>query len=298
MEAASVLMKVLKDFKGHYKTQCLANVKETGRNEKEAKYREGSYATIVDITWEGRSGYVSKKLDPIFFIPDVDGMEHMLMKFCQEIMLVKELDHENVVKFVGKYFENNTTLLPVMVMEKMPFSLTEYIDMFGYKEIPENDVINILCDVARGLVYLHEVKTVVHGDLSLNNILLAENFHAKIADFGSAQVLKIGHKLIRQPGTLAFMPTEALTDPPCYTVSLDVFSLGCVIIHLTTGQWPTPRGDLFKVNDLDQRQHFLAMMGGSHFLLPIVQKCLELKETRPTSKDVLISLSEIKCSNK
>ena len=294
---------MLKDFEDKFETHVLTNVKETGHGlgikEAAAKYRKGSYGTIVDITLEGQSGYVSKKLHPIFFRPDVDGMEHILLKFCQEIMLMKELDHENVVKFVGIYYENiNTTLLPVIVMEKMPFSLKQYIDMFGYKEIPENDVINILCDVARGLVYLHEVKTVVHGDLSSSNILLSEHFHAKIADFGSAQVLKMGHKLVRQPGTPAFMPTEALTDSPCYTVSLDVFSLGCVIIHLTTGQWPIPRGDMLKDGDLHQPQHFLAMMGGSHFLLPIVQKCLEVKETRPTSKDVLISLSEIKCSNK
>ena len=297
-EAVIRLMNVLKDFESKFKAHALTNV---GRDKKEvaAKYREGSYATIADITWKGRSGYVSKKLHPIFFRPGVEGMEHMLLKFCQEIMLVKELDHENVVKFVGIYYENiNTTLLPVLVMEKMPFSLTQYIDTFGYQNISENDIIDILCDVARGLVYLHEVKTVVHGDLSSNNILLSKHFRAKIADFGSAQVLEMGRKLVQQPGTPAFMPTEALTDSPCYTVSVDVFSLGCVIIHLTTGQWPTPRSDMLEVSDLDQRQHFLTMMGGSHFLLPIVQRCLEVKETRPTSKDVLISLSEIKRSNK
>ena len=236
-------------------------------------------------------------MHPIFFEPTtkLEGMKYMLLKFCKEIKLVSELKHENIVKFVGMYYEINESLvapvLPVLVMERMPFSLTEYIDEFGHKNIPEYDVINILCDVARGMMYLHEVKMVVHSDLSSNNILLAENFHAKIADFGSAQVLdKPGmcHKLEVKPGTLDFMPTEALIDPPCYTVTLDVFSFGCVIIHLTTGQWPT----------LHRRLEFLSMMGDSHLLLPIVKRCLEVKETRPTSRDILMPLLEIKCSNK
>jgi len=49
-------------------------------------------------------------------------------------------------------------------------------------------------------------------------------------------------KLTKQPGTLDFMPPEALEDPPKYTVSVDAFSFGCVTIHLCTHKWPTPIG--------------------------------------------------------
>ena len=307
VEATTTLTNVLKDFEGKFKPWILTNVKEIGRDKKEEKYREGSDAIIVDICWEGRRGYVSKKIHSIFFKPatELDGMKCMLLKFCKEIKLVSELKHENVVKFEGMYYETTNKvlvapLLPVLVMEKMPFSLAQYIDTFQYENIPKYDVITILCDIARGLIYLHD-KMIVHGDLSSNNILLSEDFHAKIADFGSAQVLdKPGmcHELEVKPGTLDFMPTEALIDPPCYTVTIDVFSFGCVIIHLTTGQWPTPAGEMFKASELDRRQKFLAIMGESHFLLPIVKRCLEVKDIRPISKDIFISLSEIKCSNK
>ena len=299
---------VLRDYEGKFKPYVLTNVKldveEIDRDKNKEKYRKGSYAIIVDIEWKGQCRYVGKKLHSVFFKPDthLDGMNYMLLKFYKEIQLMSELKHENVVKFEGIYYETSKSLvassLPVLVMEKMPFSLREYIDTFGYRNIPENDVINILCDVARGLIYLHEVKTVVHGDLSSNNILLTEAFCAKIADFGSAQELWMCHELEVQPGTPDFMPPEALISPPCYTVSVDVFSLGCVIIHLTTGKWPTPVGEMFKASELLRRQQFLAMIDSSHLLLRIVKRCLEVKETRPTSKDVLISLSEIKCPNK
>jgi len=305
-EASTKLMNLLKDFEDKFNPHILTNVKEIGsRDKKEEKYCKGSDASIVDICWKGQRGYVGKKLHPIFFEPatKLDGMKRMLLKFCKEIELVSELKHENVVKFVGMYYETTkflvSRLLPVLVMEKMPFSLSKYIDTF--KMIPNNDIITILCDVVRGLVYLHEDKMVVHGDLSSNNILLAEDFHAKIADFGSAQVLDkpgICHNLVVKPGTLDFMPIEALTDPPCYTMTIDVFSFGCVIIHLTAGQWPTPEGEMFKASELDRRQRFLDKMGEALFLLPIVKRCLEVKEMRPTSKDILKSLSEIQCSNK
>jgi len=310
LEASTTLMNLLKDFEDKFKPYVLTNVKEIGgRDKKEEKYCKGSDASIVDICWEGQRGYVSKKLHSIFFerATKLDGMKCMLLKFCKEIQLVSELQHENVVKFVGMYYETTEFLvsrsLPVLVMEKMPFSLSQYINTFRYQKIPQYDIITILCDVVRGLVYLHEDKMVVHGDLSSNNVLLqvAEDFHAKIADFGSAQVLdnpETCHKLVVKPGTLDFMPIEALTDPPCYTMTIDVFSFGCVIIHLTTGQWPTPQGEMFKASELDRRQWLLDKMGETHLLLPIVKKCLEVKEMRPNSKDILKSLLEIKCSNK
>ncbi|XP_065890890.1 uncharacterized protein [Dysidea avara] len=251
--------------------------------------------------WKGQQ-YVGKKLHSIFFTPEIDvkDMERMLTKFCEEIKLISVLKHENVIKIVGIFYQNNgppndSFLLPVLIMEKMPFSLTKYIETF--QQMPEPEIITILHDVSRGLTYLHD-KMVIHGDLSSNNILLTSNF---CADFGSAQVLgdsRACHaptKLVVQPGTPSFMPPEALKDPPCYTVSVDVFSLGCVIIHLTTCQWPTPEGEILKISELDRRQMFISMMSNSA-LLPIVKECLEVKEKRIACKDILQFLSTIKCS--
>ena len=42
------------------------------------------------------------------------------------------------------------------------------------------------------------------------------------------------------PGTLVFMPPETWKDPPRYTPAIDIFSFGCVIIHLIMWKWPQP----------------------------------------------------------
>jgi len=308
MAVSSTLTNTLKEFEGYFLPHVIRSVNEVGREEVERKYREGADAIIVDLDWEEQR-YVGKKLHSIFFKPstELEGMKYMLVKFCKEIKLVSELDHENVVTFVGVYytsgpFSENSFLLPVLVMEKMPFSLTKYIDTFQH--IPETDIVSILCDIARGLIYLHDDKHVVHGDLSSNNILLTANFCAKIADFGSAQVINQPHDLstplVVQPGTPDFMPPEALIDPPSYTVSVDVFSFGCVIIHMATCRWPTPTGILKEAthdcSELERRQKFIFLMRNSQYLLSIVKKCLDIKEKRPSSRDLLLCLSEIRSS--
>ncbi|XP_065903237.1 uncharacterized protein [Dysidea avara] len=306
MSVAHTLTNTLKEFEGYFTPHVIRNVKEIGRDEVERKYREGADAIIVDLDWEEQR-YVGKKLHSIFFKPNtqLEGMKCMLAKFCKEIKLVSELDHKNVVTFVGVYYitapsSENSFLLPVLVMEKMPFSLTKYIDTF--RHIPETDIINILCDVARGLIYLHDDKRVVHGDLSSNNILLTSSFCAKIADFGSAQVVNQSRvsatPLVIQPGTPDFMPPEALIDPPCYTISVDVFSFGCVIIHMTTCKWPTPTVIVSEASELERRQEFILLMRNSHFLLSIVKKCLDIKEKRPSCRDLLLCLSEIRAAPK
>jgi len=158
-------------------------------------------------------------------------------------------------------------------MEKVSFSLTQYMDTF--KSISEADVVNVLWDIAKGLVYLHENK-VVHCDLSSNNILLTFNFCAKFADFGSALTLGGRDGVVIQPAasTLAFMPPEVLMDHPCYTVSVDVFSFGCIIIHMIACKW---QGEMLEASELERRQHLIDLMRDS-FLISIVKTCLDVKE--------------------
>jgi len=297
MAVANTLASVVKNFEADFSSHVLTGVNEG------AELSEGVDTVKIDLYWKGRR-YDGKKLQQIV-LPDSasTNSRYVVEKFCKEIKLLSQMDHENVILFVGVYYEANRSvvnscLLPVLVMERMPFSLTQYIDSFQC--IPEAEIVDILYDVAKGLCYLHEDKMVVHCDLSSNNVLLTSNFSAKIANFGSAQFIVTPadyHStihLLKQPLTPDFMPPEVHTDPPCYSLSVDVFSFGCIIIHLTTCQWPTPVGNFCVANELERRQSFVSMMGDSHMLLPIVRQCLESQEKRPTCKDLLLSLANAK----
>ena len=134
--------------------------------------------------------------------------------------------------------------MPVIIMEKMEFSLRGLVEK--HKDVTDvsfSNTVKILNDVCSGLEYLHSrTPPIVHRDLTPNNILLCYHFRAKITDLGVARTLEATDTktLTRGPGTLDFMSPECLTDTPIYGLPLDIFSVGGVILYITTRLWPTP----------------------------------------------------------
>ena len=236
---------ILTDIK---EVSCTGRDKEATENDKKDLNRAGAYGNLVALDWKGTQ-VAGKVLHSILFTlgTEPNGVRKLLAKFFEEIKLLSRINHSNIIQFHGMYYREGS-LLPVLVMEKMECDLNQFLTKHKKGSLPDDRVLGILLDVSKGLVYLHKEMKIAHRDLSSNNILLTTNQSAKIADLGSARVLdKPGGwdpetKLTKQPGTADFMPPEALENPPRYTVSVDVFSFGCVVIHLCTHQWPTPIG--------------------------------------------------------
>ena len=294
---AAVVEKIISEVKQEFheclKQYILEDIREIPKKGNDIS-KQGAYGRIVYLDWSGTT-CVGKVLHSVFFTSaQQSGMRELVKKFFKEIKLLSQMKHPNIVRFLGLYYEQDLSL-PVLVMERMEYSLTEYLDSHEKGSIPENKVLGILLDVSRGLFYLHEERKVAHRDLSSNNILLAADLSAKIADLGSARVLDrpggwdTSAKLTTQPGIVDFMPPEALLGNPQYTVFVDMFSFGCVIIHLSTHRWPTPipvpKGEF--ITEIERRKEYILEMAGSH-LLPMVEKCLEETSTnRPASADVM-----------
>ena len=90
----------------------------------------------------------------------------------------------------------------------------------------------ILGDVARGLLYLHKrTPQIIHRDITAKNVLLTSSLVGKITDLGNSRIVNVlpgqlAQTLSRNPGTLVYMPPEALTAAARYGPSLDIFSFG------------------------------------------------------------------------
>ncbi|GLJ50863.1 hypothetical protein SUGI_1083480 [Cryptomeria japonica] len=102
--------------------------------------------------------------------------------------------------------------------------------------------LRIALDAARSLEYLHEIVTppVIHRDFKTSNILLDENFKAKVSDFGLARLGsdKInGHVSTRVLGTQGYVAPEYVLTGHLTTKS-DVYSYGVVLLELITGRVP------------------------------------------------------------
>ena len=161
-------------------------------------------------------------------------------------------------------------------------NLTDFIEQ--YSSIPINVKLSILNDVCLGLRYLHSKDPpILHRDLTPNNILLSNYLEAKITDLGVAKAVqsKNTKMMTKAPGTVDFMPPEALVDKPMYGLPLDVFSLGGVILFAIIQEWPHPlslvqfdsdTGTKVCLSEVQRRQVYLDKMTGE--LKSLVMSCL------------------------
>ncbi len=161
----------------------MLNVRPTGR-----RIGNGSYGTVDELEVEGLL-CAGKKLHEILVEQENQGTEKVLEKFMNECSLLSDLRHPNIVQFLGICFLEISDL-PILVMEYLPHCLDNLLE--NTRNIPMAVKHSILCDVARGLTYLHaQSPPVVHRDLTSRNVLLNTAMSAKIADLGVARILNL-----------------------------------------------------------------------------------------------------------
>ena len=248
----------------------------------------GSYGTVYAAVHNGKPCVV-KEMHPY--------LKHDKLEiFVREINTLSTLKHPSIVQFLGVYFKAKSHT-PILVMEMMWKNLYSLLEEQPNKLFLLSKVY-ILYDVACGLQYLHgQRRPVAHRDLHPSNILLNENLNAKIADLGQAKLLyESAQKLSTASGRVAYMAPEALKKKPTYDTKLDVFSIGCTIIHLVTEQYPVPtdqfvesKGSFQKVNETNRRIEYLSLMKD----VPVLQKlALHCLEDAPTNRPVASYICE------
>ena len=142
---------------------------------------------------------------------------------------MSDLRHPNITQFLGVCFLPDSQL-PMLVTEKLDGNLDDLLETVS--NIPTILKISWLEDIARGLHYLHSHDPqIVHRDLTAKNVLLNSSLVAKITDLGNSRIVNIqpgqlAQTLSQNPGTLMYMPPEALTVEARYGPSLDIFSFG------------------------------------------------------------------------
>ena len=266
------------------------NRKELGR---------GAYGKVYAVKY-CQTVCAAKEIHSIL-IEDVGETERRLTieSFLRECRQCSMLRHPNVIQFLGVYYPTgaggaNRMRLPVMVMEMMADSLTSFVDK--HEKIPVHIKYSIVHDVSLGLCYLHNHDPpIVHRDLSPNNVLLTAHHVAKISDLGVAKVIKADSRktMTKAPGTVDFMPPEALASSPLYGPPMDVFSFAGIILHTFNQQWPRPTDQvqfdpktrkMIALSEVERRQQYLnKMIGEAEVLRPLVEECLDYDPAvRPT----------------
>ena len=215
----------------------LTSVKSTG-----TVIGKGSYGRVIQVYVHGTL-CAAKEVHPIFVeqvtARDFEATRH---SFLSECVKASRILHPNVVQMLGVHYPSPEAKLPWLVMELMETSLKSFLEKYNNEKFPLNIKLSMLLDTAQGLEFLH-AQDIVHRDLSSNNVLLTKQLVAKVADLGVAKVIE-HNKMKTQtqtPGTLYFMPPEALSVRPRYGKPIDVFSLACIALHVVSHKWPEPK---------------------------------------------------------
>ena len=266
----------------------------------------GADATVFEVDWNGTRCAAKRLHEILLEDQSAGGVAKLIGNFEAECLTWSKLRHPGVVQFLGVHMDRRSRL-PVLVLEKMDTSLRTYLENHSNEQFPLHQKAFVLRQVTQAMAYLHSQNPpLIHHDLSSNNVLLnMVSFMTKVSDFGMSRAINTS-ALTRKSsikGTLAFMPPEALHNPPRYNEKLDVFSFGTVILHTVTHEWPDPgpptryEGEVFVgLTEFQRREQCVELFTAQEKKLfqPIVRQCLENRtDKRPSSVMLVQELRRI-----
>ena len=274
----------------------------------------GSYGSVAKARLDALP-CAAKILHQIIMHSDEPGAHDFAARYRQEFQLLQELRHPCIVTFLG-LVEAPRTLQPILLMELMDESLTNFLERDATHPLPLYLQVNITDSICLALAYLH-AKGVIHRDMSSNNVLIDAGTRAKVTDFGMSKIAESNPRMTRSgltqcPGTLAFMPPEALRPKPRYTDKLDIFSIGVLIIQVISRRYPAPTDAMKIVDDttaptgekmivfpeLQRRASDIHRVPSNHTLLPIAHHCLKDRDgERPSAAELCQRLAGLKKSS-
>jgi len=205
----------------------------------------GRYEVVAELG-RGAMGVVYKARDPqidrmvavktvSLWGQEADEENEFRLRFMHEAKAAGRLQHPGIVAIfdAGENPENNH---PYIVLEYVAGEALNRI-LAREKKLPLATSLQLTQEIAEALDYAH-AQGVIHRDIKPGNILITEDGHAKIADFGIAK-LNLAHFTVpgRLLGTPAYMAPEQLSGEAADGRS-DLFSLGVILYAMVTGHSP------------------------------------------------------------
>jgi len=240
--------------------------------------------------------------------------ENQIDQFINEIVLLSQIDHKNVVKLLGCCLE---TQVPLLVYEFVPKgTLHNYIHLESSASTKcWETCLRIAVETADALSYLHSTASppIIHRDVKPSNILLDDNFTAKVSDFGISKSVPRDKKELATvvQGTFGYLDPEYLQTNQL-TEKSDIYSFGVVLVELLTGEdvFSFDRSEderclpMYFLSSLKEDrlfeilENFIVEEGNKEQInkvIELAERCLRVKgDERPSMKEVTIELERLR----
>lgn len=190
-----------------------------------SKIGVGTFGDVFSAVYQGEKVAVKKFLKQRV-------TDNVLLELRTESAILCELQHPNILKFIGMCIKPPNLCLVTEFLERgslshILYNQDNHLNWEHKKSIAQ--------DIATGMAYLHK-NSIIHRDVKSSNMLVAADWKVKIADFGFSRV-KADNQTMTQCGTVAWTAPE-IFEGLHYTEKADVFSYGVILWELVFRKKP------------------------------------------------------------
>ncbi|XP_010250137.1 PREDICTED: G-type lectin S-receptor-like serine/threonine-protein kinase SD2-5 [Nelumbo nucifera] len=203
---------------------------QTATNNFSVKLGHGGFGSVYQGMLQDGTRLAVKKLE---------GIGQGKKEFRAEVSIIGSIHHVHLVKLKGFCAEGTHRLLAYEYMAKGSLDRWIFKNNRGEHVLDWETRFNIALATAKGLAYLHEDcdAKIVHCDIKPENVLIDDNFIAKVSDFGLAKLMtrEQSHVFTTLRGTRGYLAPEWITN---YAISekSDVYSYGMVLLEIIGGR--------------------------------------------------------------
>lgn len=273
------------------------------------KLGEGDGGVIYQAQWRGLE-VVAKMLKTASDRASAIDSSVAKADLINEISLLSRLRHPNLVMFLGAC----TVQEPLIIISEYLSggNLEDYLisKRKGGRsskpwQPPPKLVLQWCIELARALCFLHNCNPIIiHRDLKPANLLLNEDGHLKVGDFGLSKVKELQkiagtYRMTGKTGSMRYMAPEVFLDDPHYDEKVDIYSTGLIMWYMTLGERPFDRvpaqvvAEKASATMLRPDVHMIAQVGGPRYAA-LMERCWDNEpHVRPSAAQLVDELESL-----